>query len=80
MPRSLPQRFNIIKGQIDGISRLIEKEANCRQVIEQLSAAQAAIKKITELYLQDHFKACFYSFNVKKKKEWEFLLREILKK
>ena len=79
MPRTLSQRLNIIKGQIDGLSRLIEKQADCHQVIEQLSAVQSALRKVTEAYLSSNLKSCLHQLKSDKKDEVEFLLHEIIK-
>ena len=73
------QRLNIVKGQIDGLVRLIKNGENCRKVTVQFYAANTAFKKIIELYLKENLISCLNSLNLKKKKTVDFLLKEILK-
>jgi DNA-binding FrmR family transcriptional regulator len=73
------QRLNIIKGQIDGLTNLIEKKENCQKVTEQFYAINVAFKKAVELYLKENLHSCLKSINLKKRKTVNFLLKEILK-
>lgn len=77
--RSVIQRLNIIKGQIDGLVNLIEKKENCCKVTGQLYAVNVALKKIIELYLQENFTSCLSTINFKEKEAIDFLLKEIIK-
>jgi len=79
MPLSLKQRLNIIKGQIDGVSRLLDQQADCRRVVEQFFAIQSALQKVTEVYLTNNLKTCFRQLKNDKKDELRFLLHEIIK-
>jgi DNA-binding FrmR family transcriptional regulator len=40
------KRLRRVEGQIRGIQRLIDEGAQCRDVVTQLSAAQAALHKV----------------------------------
>ncbi|HHD92067.1 MAG TPA: metal-sensitive transcriptional regulator [Candidatus Portnoybacteria bacterium] len=77
--RTLPQRLNIIKGQIDGLSKLIEDNENCRKVTEQFYAINSGLKKVIELYLKENLNSCLRSMDNRKKKVVDFLLKEIIK-
>ncbi|MCD6233295.1 metal-sensitive transcriptional regulator [bacterium] len=76
---TLVQRLNIIKGQINGLADLIEKEEDCRKITEQFYAINFALKKTMELYLRKNLISCLHSIAPKKKKTVEFLLKEIVK-
>ncbi len=77
--RTLPQRLNIIKGQIDGLSKLIENGENCRKVTEQFYAINSGLKKVMEIYFKENLNSCLASLNCRKKKIINFLLEEIIK-
>ena len=77
--RSVIQRLNIIKGQIDGLTNLIEKKENCHKITSQLYAINVALKKTIELYLQENLTSCLKSINFEEKEAVNFLLKEIIK-
>ena len=77
--RTIIQRLNIVKGQIDGLANLIEKKEDCHKMISQLYAVNVAIKKIIELYLQENLNSCLKIINFKEKETIDFLLKEIIK-
>jgi len=76
---TITQRLNIIKGQIDGLSNLIEKKENCRKITEQFYAINIGLKKAIEIYFNENLSFCLKSINLKKRKTIEFLLKEIIK-
>ncbi len=76
---TLVQRLHIIKGQIDGLSNLLEKEKNCHKITEQFYAINSGLKKVMELYFKENLISCFKSINLKKRETIEFLLKEIIK-
>ncbi len=73
------QRLNIIKGQIDGLANLIEKEEGCHKITEQFYAINVALKKVIEMYFKENLTVCLKSINFKKRKTIDFLLKEIIK-
>ena len=72
------QRLHIVKGQVDGLINLIEKEEDCRKITEQFYAINAGLKKAIEKYFKDNLSSCLKSVNLKKRKTVEFLLKEIV--
>jgi len=77
--KTIIQRLNIIKGQIDGLANLMEKREDCQKVTEQFYAVNIALKKVVELYFKDNLTSCLKSINFKKRKTINFLLKEIIK-
>jgi DNA-binding FrmR family transcriptional regulator len=73
------QRLHIVKGQIDGLINLIEKQEDCRKVTEQFYAINAGLKKAIEKHFKDNLSSCLKSVNLKRRKTIEFLLKEIIK-
>jgi len=52
------KRLKSIEGHVRGVERMIEDEAYCIDVIRQLQAIEAALKKITLGILNDHLHSC----------------------
>ena len=63
-PRTQEEKDNIIKrlnrisGQINGVSRMIEEDRYCRDVLIQITAIQAALKEVGYIVLEDHMLSC----------------------
>lgn len=51
-------RLSRIEGQIRGIARMIEEERYCIEVLDQLQAVKAALKKVEEEILKGHADTC----------------------
>lgn len=54
----LTVRLNRIEGQIRGIKRMIQEQAYCDDVLNQISSAQAALNGVSKLLLEKHMKSC----------------------
>jgi len=46
LSHELKNRLNRIEGQVRGVSKLIDNEANCEAVLIQLAAIKAAIEQV----------------------------------
>lgn len=55
--RSLTVRFKKIRGQIQGIERMLDEKA-CKDIFIQLSAAKSALDKASLLVLENHMQSC----------------------
>jgi DNA-binding FrmR family transcriptional regulator len=51
-------RLNRIEGQIRGIKGLIEKDAYCDDVLNQIAAVQSALNSVAKRLLAEHMKSC----------------------
>jgi DNA-binding FrmR family transcriptional regulator len=51
-------RLKSIAGHVNGITRMVEEDQYCIDVINQISAVQAALNKISLLVLDDHMHHC----------------------
>lgn len=56
--KSIIDRLSRIEGQIRGIKNMIEKEAYCDDVINQLEASRSGLHSIQMLLLESHMKNC----------------------
>jgi DNA-binding FrmR family transcriptional regulator len=55
---SLVRRLHRIEGQVRGIERLVEGEAYCLDVLQQVEAMTAAADSVALLLLEDHIDGC----------------------
>ena len=56
--KALLNRLSRIEGQIRGISKMVEDDAYCIDVITQINAASGALSSLTKVILEDHIRTC----------------------
>ena len=56
--RELVTRLRKIEGQARGIQRLVDEEAYCLDVLQQVEALTAAADQVALLLLEDHITGC----------------------
>jgi len=52
------RRLNRIEGQVRGIARMIGDDRYCIDIVTQISAARAALRRVEEEILRDHVGHC----------------------
>jgi DNA-binding FrmR family transcriptional regulator len=52
------KRLKNIEGHVRGIERMVDKDAYCIDVIRQIQAVQAALRKVSSHVLNDHLHSC----------------------
>jgi CsoR family transcriptional regulator, copper-sensing transcriptional repressor len=52
------KRLSRIEGQVRGLSRMVEEDRYCIDVVTQISAVRAALRKLEEEVLHDHVGHC----------------------
>ncbi len=52
------KRLKRIEGQVRGIAGMVENERYCIDVLQQISAAQAALDKVALVLVDDHSRHC----------------------
>jgi CsoR family transcriptional regulator, copper-sensing transcriptional repressor len=52
------KRLKRIEGQVRGLSRMIEADRYCIDIVTQISAARAALRRAEEEILRDHIAHC----------------------
>ena len=55
---NLLKRLNRVEGQIRGIKGMLEKDAYCDDVLNQITAARAALDSVSKLVLESHIRGC----------------------
>ncbi|MBR3557015.1 MAG: metal-sensing transcriptional repressor [Oscillospiraceae bacterium] len=56
--KDLIHRLNRVEGQIRGIRGMIEKDAYCVDILNQVSAATSALNSFTRVLLENHIRSC----------------------
>lgn len=54
----LLRRLARMEGQVRGISRMIERDESCLDVMQQTAALRAAVDSVTMLVMEDHVHGC----------------------
>lgn len=54
----LLRRLKRIQGQIGGISRMIEEDRYCVDVLQQISSMQSAADAVAMILLENHVRGC----------------------
>ncbi len=74
------KRLNRIKGQVDGVEKMILARRYCPDIILQIRAAAAALKALEAVILGGHLRGCVRdAMRSKSSKEAETKIQEILK-
>ena len=55
---AIQNRFNRIEGQVRGLSRMVEEGRYCIDIVTQISAVRAALRRAEEEILRDHVGHC----------------------
>jgi CsoR family transcriptional regulator, copper-sensing transcriptional repressor len=72
------RRLRNIEGHVRGISRMVEEEAYCIDVIRQVQAVQAALNKVSTMILENHLNSCLITaVRGENPQERERVLKEI---
>jgi len=59
--RALTVRLRKIKGQIEGIEKMVEADADCSDVLMQVVSARQALKSFSERVIEAEMRACIES-------------------
>lgn len=55
---SVVARLARIEGHVRGVKKMVEEGKECDEVLLQISAVQAAIRKVAQIILKDHLEHC----------------------
>lgn len=55
---SVQKRLNRIEGQVRGLSKMVEDDRYCIDIVTQISAVRAALRRAEEEILRDHVAHC----------------------
>ena len=52
------ERLRRIEGQVGGLVRMVEEERYCVDILTQIRAARAALRRVEETVLREHVEHC----------------------
>ncbi len=52
------KRLRIVEGHLKGVTRMVEEDAYCIDIIHQVQAVQAALNKVSTQILENHLNSC----------------------
>ena len=55
------RRLSRIEGQVRGVSKMIDEERYCIDILQQIQAIKSAISKVEDAVLKDHAATCVES-------------------
>jgi DNA-binding FrmR family transcriptional regulator len=58
MKTSCLKRLNRIEGQVRGLAKMVDEDRYCIDVVTQISAVRAALRRVEEEILRDHVGHC----------------------
>ena len=72
-------RLNRIRGQLEGVARMIEERRYCPDIVTQIQAIRSALTALQKGVLERHLKGCVeQSFLSKDRKKKEQQIEELL--
>ena len=54
----MQRRLNRAIGQLNGVKAMIDDNRYCGDVLTQLAAAESAVRRVSEMVLQEHMETC----------------------
>ena len=55
---SVQKRLGRIEGQVRGLSKMVDDDRYCIDIVTQIDAARAALRRVEEAILHDHVAHC----------------------
>jgi len=79
MKKQILNRMNYFSGHLEGVKKMIKNDKYCIEIIKQNEAVIAAIKKASQLILENHLNTCVTeAIKGKSSKEREKKIKELL--
>ena len=73
------RRLKSIEGHVRGVTRMVENDAYCIDMLRQIQAIQAALNKVSTRVLDDHIHSCLITaVRGEDQQERERVLKEIM--
>jgi DNA-binding FrmR family transcriptional regulator len=52
------RRLKRARGQVDGIERMLESNRSCRDILQQIAAAQEALRAAGKIMMRNYLESC----------------------
>ena len=56
--KKIVNRLRSIKGHVQGVEKMVEEDAYCIDIVNQIQAIQSALQKVSGLVLDRHLHTC----------------------
>ena len=56
--KSALNRLKTVRGHLDAVIAMVEREQYCPEVMKQVSALEAALERVNRILLQNHLETC----------------------
>ena len=56
--KNLKSRLNRIQGQIGGVTKMLDENRYCSDILVQVAAIESALKEVGYMILKDHMHSC----------------------
>lgn len=66
---ALLKRLSRVEGQVRGVSKMVEEDTYCIDILTQVSAAKAALDKVALELLRDHARHCLSNDHIHSQSE-----------
>ncbi|SKA75831.1 DNA-binding transcriptional regulator, FrmR family [Clostridium sp. USBA 49] len=76
--KDMQNRLRRIEGQVKGIEKMIENDANCKDILIQIAAIRSAINKVGGMILENYAKCCILSEEDENKDKVDELMKALL--
>lgn len=77
--KNIEQRINNVIGQLNGITRMLEKKENCLEVVVQLKAIKSAVNSLSVKIIEENLSDCLENVDKKTKEKIMVLISEMNK-
>lgn len=54
----IQKRLNKAIGQLNGVKKMVDENRYCGDVLMQLAAAEKAVRRVSDMVLQEHMRTC----------------------
>ncbi len=74
----LIKRLRRVEGQIRGVQTMLEEERDCREIMQQLSAVNSAVRSTSRSFFQDYAVLCLADMDLSQSDQNQELLKEMI--
>lgn len=75
----ITNRLKSVEGHVRGISKMVEEEAYCMDILKQVKAVQKALERVAAITLENHLNTCVTTaIRSKNKKEQQRVVDEVM--
>jgi DNA-binding FrmR family transcriptional regulator len=76
--QDLHKRLRRIEGQARGVQKMLDDDRDCREVLQQLKAMQAAVEGATSVFMQTVARDCLLNPDAEDERSREEIVDELL--